>query len=322
VASLRASINQLGESINVVRRLNQKPAVARGCNAINPSSLNRLDSRLERISRAMPPGILDVLLYPYVHNLAVMCRRLAPDMGIHQASRLVNSIPFLLPRLAGEKFGKVEQKLLTGRNEPDEDDLDSLRRKVAGLSIEEKLTLLRDMRLGIGDSQAGGTRLDDLNFDEDDDSDIDFLDEDEGRDSALARKLFLMHHAVLKDISSRTPGMPPREKKELVCIMEPILFHDLDFMLDTAETPEVTVELLNAAMSAGCAGVRSGLLALLASTSLRRGDVRKQAEKHLDQSPAPTREDMEWLAGEWSEIYYPYVQSLRPILARYKDQMS
>jgi hypothetical protein len=73
-------------------------------------------------------------------------------------------------------------------------------------------------------------------------------------------------------------------------------------------------------MAAGCAGVRTGLLALLASTAMRRGDVRKRAEKHLDLSPAPAREDMGWLAREWREIYYPYVQTLRHILARYKDR--
>ncbi|MHC1727551.1 MAG: hypothetical protein AB9866_16375 [Syntrophobacteraceae bacterium] len=326
VKSLRTSISQLGESINAVRRLNLKQAVDGGWNAIDPSKLNRIDSRLERISRAIPQSLLDVLLYPYIHNLAVMCLRLAPDIGVHQASRLLDSIPFLLPRLAGDKFDKVKQKLLADRNEPYEDDLDSLRQKVAELSIEDKLTMLRDLRLKTGDSQAGGMDLDDLGFDddddyyEDDDSGMDFRDECEDRESGLARKLLLMHQAVIKEISVRTSGMPLREKKELVRIMEPVLFRDLDFIVDMTGTPELMVELLSAAMSAGCAGVRTGLLALLAGTSLRMGNVRKQAEKHLDQLPAPTEEDMKWLADEWTDIYYPNVQSLRPILARYRDQ--
>ncbi len=332
VESLRTSISQLGDSINAIRRLNLKQTVASGWNGINLYSLKWIDNRLEHISCAIPQNLLDVLLYPYVHNLAVACRRLAPDIDAHQAARLLDSIPFLLPRLAGDKFEQVKQKLLADRNDACEDDLDTLRQQAAELSIEGKLTMLRDLRLKAGDLQAGEMDSDDPGFDQDDDydedddyyeddeSDMDFPEKDEEGESALAHKLLFMHRAVLEDIASRTPNMPPREKKELVRIMEPVLFQDLNFIGDTAEGPGLMIELLSAAMSAGCAGVRTGLLALLAGASLRVGNVRKQAEKLLDQLPVPTKEDMEWLAAEWIEIYYPGVQSLRPVLARYKGR--
>ena len=325
VESLRAGIIRLGESINVARRLNQKTAVSRGWKGISLSGLGWLDNRLERISRTVPDGLLDILLFPYIYNLSVMCRRLAPEMSIQQASQLLDSIPFLLPRLAGEKLGKLEQKNLTSRSRPvpGKDDSDSLRRKTAGLSIEEKLTALRDTRLRVEDARAGEMGLDDLGFDEDfdgdDDSDFALPGKDEVGKASLARELLAMHHAVLEDIAVRASGMPPREKKELIRVMERILFRDLNFILDMTDNPESTVELLDSAIAAGCGGVRTGLLAFLASTAMRRGDVRRRAEKHLDQSAAPDRQDMEWLAGEWSEIYYPYVQALRPILARYKN---
>lgn len=325
--SAGTSAGLMGESISTARRFNQKAAVSRGWAGVDFRNLEMLDSRLERVSRYLPPALREILLHPFVYNIALMCRRLAPEAGSSRAARLVRAIPFLLPALAGERAEEVRAKLLIGSGEWTEgsdSDFNALQPKVERLSIEEKVTLLGSLRLKAGDRRSGepGFKFPDFFDDEDEDDYEDGLFPGEEKSSAvdLARSLLLLHRSILGDISGRQAGLPLRDKKELVRVMEPVLLQDLDTILDAMEGPEEFQSLLDAAIVTGCAGVRLGLLAFLAGSSYRNADLRKHAEKLLDQTPAPTRQDMEWLAKKWSELYYPRARSLRPLLVRYKDE--
>ena len=163
-------------------------------------------------------------------------------------------------------------------------------------------------------------------FERPDFEDMDFLDDEELMEKEefegqhLSRAVLLLHRSALKDIGDRTAKMSPREKKELVRIMEPVLFQDLEYIFDTVENPGESLDLLASAIDAGCAGTRLGLVAVLAGARFRKTDVRKRAEKHLDQSPPPTPEDMEWLAKEWGDLYYPSIRALKPLLIRYRTE--
>jgi hypothetical protein len=325
VSSLGVSVNRVGESIALARRLNQKAAVARGWDGIDSNRLARLDGHLLRASQSLPQALTEVLLHPLVHNLAVMCRRLAPEASSNRAAQLVRAIPFLLPRLAGEKFQEVESKLLINRGEwvkGSASDLKALQQKVEGLSIEEKVILLNGLRLRVQNRPSRKPGFEDLDFfDDDDDNDTDeFLEEEKSAEVDLAQALLLLHRSVLTDISRRLPELSLRDRKELVRVMEPILFHDLDYILDAMEDADDLLSLLDAAIGAGCAGTRMGLLAVLAGAFYRNGDLRKRADKLLDQSPAPTLQDMEWLAREWSEFYSPSARSLKPLMVRYQNE--
>ena len=327
MTSLGVNVSHLGESISLARRFNQKAAVARGWDGVDLRRLELLDGRLLRVSQSLPAALREILLNPFVHNIAVMCRRLAPDASSNRAAQLVRSIPFLLPRLAGEKFQELERKLLVHRGEWVEASgtrSQALQRKVEGLSIEDKVILLNGLRLRIQDRPSREPDFDLLDFfDEDDDEDDDdFLEEEKADDVNLARVLLLLHRSILQDISRRLSELSPRERKELVRVMEPILLRDLDFILDTMESADELLSFLDAAIGAGCAGTRMGLLAVLAGAHYRHGDLRKRAEKLLDQSAAPTLQDMEWLAKEWSELYYPSARSLKPLLVRYQERES
>jgi hypothetical protein len=125
-----------------------------------------------------------------------------------------------------------------------------------------------------------------------------------------------LYLSIFKDISHRLGELSTRERKELVHVMEPILIRDMDFMFDTLESIDKFVNFLDAAIRAGCAGARLGLLALLAGARYRKGDLRKRAEKLLDQAPAPTEEDMEWLVKEWGD-FTTRAQALKPSVVRY-----
>jgi hypothetical protein len=102
--------------------------------------------------------------------------------------------------------------------------------------------------------------------------------------------------------------------------MEPILFRDIDYIFDIMESSDVLLSLLDAAIGAGYAGTRMGLLAVLEGAHYRNGDLRNRAEKHLGHSAAPTLQDMEWLARKCSELYYPTARSLKPLLVRYWNE--
>ncbi len=273
----------------------------------------------------MPPALREIFLHPFVHNLALMCRRLAPEALINQASQLAGSMPFLLPRLAGDNLDEVEQKLSINCRQlmqgDDEDPHDDLARKTESLSLEEKLALLSGLRLEVRASRSRkpGLEFPD-NFEDEDEWDNEpFQEEPRHEMQQRTGQLLLLYLRILSDISGRLPSLSPREKKELVRVMEPILLQDLEFVRNSIQTGQELMDILGAVMKAGCAGARLGLLTVLISSHYRNGDLRRQAEKYLDQLPAPTPQDMEWLATEWTEYYYPRIRSLKPLLARYEQ---
>lgn len=319
-----ASAERMGDLIAAARRFNGKTAVSRGWAGVDFRTLEKLDSRLERLSRHLPPALRDIFLYPFVVNIALLFQRLAPEAGNSRAARLVRAVPFLLPILAGEDVEVIRAKLLPGNGEW-RSDFHALHSKVEGLSIEEKVSLLGDLRLKIGDRdrrpqepEFGFSRF--LDDEDDDDEPPPFPRERKARAEDFARSLLLLHRSIFEDISARQAEMPLRDKKELVRIMEPVLLEDIDTILDATEGPDEFLSLLGDAMDAGCAGTRLGLLAFLAASRFRFADLRKRSEKFLDQTPAPNLQDMEWLAKEWDELYYPQARSLRPLLLRYKNE--
>jgi hypothetical protein len=323
--ALRESAIELGELISRARHFNHKTVASGGWDAIHISDLNELDSSLLMYTGIMPTGLREVLLHPFVHNVALMCRRLAPEALMNQASQLVGSISFLLPRLAGEKLDEVERKLsincMLSMDGNYEDRQDDLARQAESLSIEEKLVLLSGLRLKIRSGQSGEPDLDfpDIFDDEDEWDDDDFTEEQNQRLPQLTGELLFLYRRILSDISGRLPGLSPREKKELVRVMEPILLQDLEFTRNSIRSAQDLMDFLDAVLKANCAGVRMGLLTVLICSHYRNGGLRKRAEEYIDQLSAPTQHDMEWLATEWTEYYYPKVRSLKPLLARYEQ---
>ncbi|MDR3570401.1 MAG: hypothetical protein P4L43_20445 [Syntrophobacteraceae bacterium] len=323
--ALRKSASDLGELIASARRFNNKAVASGGWDAIGISDLQKLDRSLLARTDAMPTGFREVLLHPFVRNLALMCQRLAPEALINQASQLVGSMPFLLPRLAGEKLDEVERKLsincrqsMDGNTENRHDDF---ARKAESLSIEEKLALLSDLRLEVRSNRSGEPDLDFSDFfdDEEEWDDDAFAQEQNQHMPQLTEQLLFLYGRILADISSRLPGLSPREKKELVRVMEPIVLQDLEFTRNSIQSGQKLMDFLDAVLKANCAGVRTGLLTVLICSHYRNGGLRKRAEKYLDQLASPTQQDMEWLATQWAGYYYPKVGSLKPLLTRYEQ---
>jgi hypothetical protein len=319
--ALQSAASRLGEWIPAARRFNHKAAVARGWAGVDFMRLERLDSRVSLISDALPPALREVLLFPFIHNLAVTCRRLAPTAASHNATRFVRSIPSLLRRLAGEKIGDIERELLIREGDWVEDadgQGGSLEQRIPGMSLEEKVALLGGLRARAQDTPAEGPGFGDADYyDDEEDEDDDLFDDGGSRAGDLARSLLAAYRSILGDISLRAPKLSSRDKKDLLRVMEPPLLQDLDFILDHVRHFEEVVPILERAMESGCAGTRMGLLILLVSTPFRKNDLRKMAEKLLDRSTPPTSEDMQWLARQWNEFFYPKARSLKPLLRRY-----
>jgi hypothetical protein len=311
VEELRRTASQTGVYIPSARDLNHKAAVAQGWDGLDVYRLKRLDSALQRLTGSLPTALREVLCFPFVYNIGVASRRLAPQASIHRAERLVGAIPFLLPGLAGGKFEEVKSKLMAGSGERVEDDPETLRRTAAGLSIEEKVSLLGSLRNRIGDHKA---RMPDF-LDEDEDED-DFAESDEEA-ANQAQVLVILYRGLFDDISKRLPGMSQREKKELIRVMEPMLLRDLDFIFEALQGSPDCLSFLAAAIDSGCVGPRTGLLAVVAGGAFRDRDLSNRAENFLDGAESPTEADAVWLAREWSDFFYPSVRSLKPLLIRY-----
>ncbi|MHC1741818.1 MAG: hypothetical protein AB9873_02160 [Syntrophobacteraceae bacterium] len=320
--SIAATVRDMGACIPLARRFNSKAAVAAGWDGVHLSKLAHLDTGVKQICFALPDSMVDILLHPFLQNLAVMCRRLAPEATFNRASELVGVMPFLLRRLAGQKFEEVESKLLMSRGEwvgEGHEDFGGFVKKVELLSLEEKVALLNTFGRRARDILSEDSDFDDEDFFDDEEDDA-FPDEEASEIHLMALSLLALHTSVLTDIKARYPKLTPREKKELTRVMEPVLIRDFDVILDALEDLEVLVDFLLTAIEAGCAGTRLTLLAVLAGARYHRGDLRRRAEKYLDQLPAVTREDLKWICHEWGELFYPKVQTLKPLLVRFQDQ--
>ncbi len=318
----------LGILISEARNLNRKNVASRGWDGISIPDVAGLDDDVDFHTSPIPPALTEIFVHPVVHNVALMCQRLAPEATTNLASELLGSMPFLLPRLAGEKLRELEQRLPEVRTRPDtEEDVDRadyLAWKTDKLSLEEKLTLLAKMRIKIRESQpdeVGGWDAD--TFEDEDD----WEEEDEDLPGApsleirrRAAQILALHRSILGDISGRLLTLPQRDRKELVRVMEPILMEDLDIFRDLIENAQDIMDLLDASMSADCAGVRIGLLTLLMASHYRNGDLRRRAERYLDQLAPPTQQDMIWLAKEGNEFFYPKARSLKYLLLRYGQE--
>jgi hypothetical protein len=319
---LSVNVSRMGQSIPLARRLNQKAALPRGWNGFRMDALKRLDQRMSVSSKDLPPAVRDIVLHPFVHNLAVLCRRLAPETGSQQGTRFVHSIPFAFPRLAGERSAEIRSKLLPDFGEWGEGmdpDASTLQEELKGLGLEAKVALLARLRaIGMGKHSHGEQFDISGDFDEEDDEEMER--EERENTTHLAKKVLTVHRSMLRDISLRIPTLPPREKKELVRVMEPILCKDLSFVLSAMAGPEEFVSFLGTILNSGCAGTRTGLLGLLAAAHYRDRYLLQLAEKLLDLAPEPTTDDAKWLADEWVELYYPFARSLRPLLKRYADR--
>lgn len=322
-SGLAESVRSMGKMIAQARRFNQNAAAAFGWDGVDLGRLEMLDAGLRRACEPVPEALGSILLHPFLRNIEEMCRRVAPEANRDRAVQLLGSIPFLLPRLAGEKLPEIEKKVLIDRAEwleGLEGDPGALRKKVDALSIEEKVRVLSGVRLRGAKRTLDETNFDPQDFFGDDDDEDDFVEPNHDRADDFPRLLQLLHHSIFKDISGRLSELPPRERKELVRVMEPILLEDLTYVSEVVETADEVLAFLNGAMAAGCAGTKTGLLALLAGARFLNGDLRKRAEKLLDQSPAPTLEDMNWLARGWQGLFYPGVRSLKPLLVRYQNE--
>ena len=324
VQGLAGKILLAGMEIAAVRSLNGKASIERGWAGKPVEILRGVDNALSSFSQELPRALRAILFHPFACNIAEACRRLAPVATGDRAFRLIRAMPHLLPLVAGEKFEEIQRKLLVNREDWLEgaiEDVDTLGRKVKGLSLEEKLSLLKGLRLRAHDRASRAP-----DFERPDFEDLDFLDDDgaphadESEESRLGRAVVLLHRSVFEDISGRSSRLSAREKKELIGVMEPLLFRDLDHIFATVEDSREIADLFTAAIDSGCAGIRTGLLALLAGSYLRNGGLRKCAERLLDASPPPTAEDVKWVAGEWKDFYFPSARVLKPFFNRYANE--
>ncbi len=312
-------VRRLGQIIPNARRLNQKGTVSQGWDGCPAATLKRLDRTMSALSKELPPALRDIVLHPFVHNLALMCRRLAPETTRQQGATFVRTMSFAFPRLAGERSAEIKSKLLS-----DSDDWSggmdrtpaALREELKRLDLEAKFSLLARLRMTVegGPSHVSGPGSPDF-FDDDDEDKVE--QEQQANTTHLATTLLTVYRNILGELALRSPTLSAREQRELVRVMEPNLCFDLQFVFDVMPEPGDFVGFLRAILDAGCVGTRLGLLSMLAGARYRDRDLHSRAEKFLGQAAEPTVADTRWLAKEWVQLYYPYARSLRPLLQRY-----
>ncbi|OIP91908.1 MAG: hypothetical protein AUK55_10400 [Syntrophobacteraceae bacterium CG2_30_61_12] len=314
-SELAVRVKQLGTELPAFRRLNQRPTVRRGWNAISPTQLKRMDRAVVKASTGLPEALRRLLLLPFCVQVSALLRRFAPERKTDDLAALVAGFPFLFPLVAGDRAEELTDRLMafnagatTGLDPQD------LKRRIESSSLEDNLLLLNRMRAALQEkpTRQGGP-LSGL---------FDFL---EGPDEDLktrARLFRSLYDKLIAQIAARSKDLPSRENKELRRVMEPIVIGDLPLLFDDASDGGRLARLLDRLFTAGCAGKRLALLTLLVARRERLSSLVAAAEQVLDQSSPVDPSDIRWLTEEFDLLYFPRLRVLIPLLDRFRADPS
>ena len=211
---LSETIQSLSKAINQIRKFNSKTARGnRNRAGLSDRDLKILDNRLDQIAGSLDPVLREVLLYPFIYQAVQHFERLVAREDFAELSHLAAVIPFLFSQAAGSQAENLKNRCrhLAGEFATEKEAVDYLQQALPQ-DLETKLAALGQVRLALKS-----------------------LDPSE----RLLREFHNLYKRVLDGIGKRQKELSPREKRDLMRVMDPILFRDLEWLPD--EPYEVAV---------------------------------------------------------------------------------
>ncbi|MCG2772134.1 MAG: hypothetical protein L6277_08615, partial [Desulfobacterales bacterium] len=232
---LSESLQSLSKAITQIRKLNSKTAKGnRNWVGLTDRDLKILDNRLDRIAGSLDPVLREVLLYPFIYQAIQHFERLVAREDFAELSHLAAVISFLFSQAAGsqEEYLKNRCRHLAGEFATEKEAVDYLKQALPQ-DLETKVAALGQVRLALKS-----------------------LDPSE----RLLREFHNFYKRVLDEIGKRQKELSPREKINLMRVMDPIIFMDLEWLPDE---PYELRFFLNKSIGSGCAGALICTLTLL-----------------------------------------------------------
>ncbi len=292
---LATSLLSLGNTINQLRKLNRKGGVNPYLPGLSSNQLKKADTLLAQAAPTWDPAVRTALLHPFCYQLWQCCQRLWETEDFDTLLYFLTFLPFLSSRTFGPDAAKLQ---------------DYSRQQAEGIFSEsEYLTALEQSYTQGLDSQAlalGKIRklLKSNTFEP---------------SSRFLAKLRTAYLRLLKEIGRLQAELKPRDKIDLMRVMDPILFEDRDWLEDEDTFGE---DFLSLAFASGVAGPKLSILALLAWDYDIHPSLRKQAKEILRQLPYPGDQQIQELLLDPDILPFPDLHRIKPLFQLYPNEAS
>ena len=292
---LSPALISLGKTINQLRKLNRKGGVNPHLPGLGGAKLKNADMLLAQVAQTWDPVVRTALLHPFGYQLWQCFQRLWETEDFDTLLYIMTFLPFLSSQTFGPDAAKLQ---------------DYSRQQAEGfLSEAEHLTALEQSYAQGLDSQAlalGQIRkmlkLDTF--------------EPSHRFLAQFRTAYLR---LLKEIGRLQAELKPREKIDLMRVMDPILFEDRDWLEDEDTFWD---DFLSLAFASGVAGVKLSIQSLLSPNFYIPPNLRKQAKEILRQLPYPGDQQIQELLLDPDILPFPDLHRIKPLFQLYPNQGS
>jgi hypothetical protein len=288
---LSETIGSFSKAINQVRRFNSKIAKGRrNWVGLEDRDLKILDNQLNRLAGSLDPALREVLLYPFICQIAQHFERLVAREDFDELAHLAAIVPFLFSQAAGPQaeYLKNRCRSLAGVIATEKEAMDYLKQALP-LELETKVAALGKVRLALSS----------LNPSE-----------------RLLQEFYFFYIRILEEIGKRQKELSPRDKIDLMRVMDPIIFSDLEWLPDH---PDDVVFFLNKTMDSGCGGALISTLTLLQPTADR--DLKRKARAKLQELPYPGEKEINRILANLGGPIFPHIRLVKPLLELYPTEV-
>ncbi|MBU4356460.1 MAG: hypothetical protein KJ822_14125 [Proteobacteria bacterium] len=241
----------------------------------------------------MDPVLREVLLYPFIYQAIQHFERLVAREDFAELSHLAAVISFLFSQAAGsqEEYLKNRCRHLAGEFATEKEAVDYLKQALPQ-DLETKVAALGQVRLALKS-----------------------LDPSE----RLLREFHNFYKRVLDEIGKRQKELSPREKINLMRVMDPIIFMDLEWLPDE---PYELRFFLNKSIGSGCAGALICTLTLLTAELTSDRGLKQKALANLEKLPYSGDNQINRVLENFDEPIFPHVRLIKPLLELYPTEIN
>jgi hypothetical protein len=304
-SSMEKPVQDLGVMLAQLRALTGKRSPKNPPGVLIDDRFYSLDNRCMTLGRSLPDSLSLLLTLPLCWQLADFIGALPPSYFTERVAALASSMPFLFPRMAGEKAKAVNRALsFTEENFGQARSISGLEEALEKAGFEDQVKMLGIVRRSV---RRNGTP---------EDLDLDpfeglFEREEEPQDR---RALRLTYDALLTAIEGRKHALGMKERRELAAVMDRIGAEDITFLMGSPDDTNRLAHLLMRFIRAGCAGKRLSLLALVAGRRSRSRDLERLGCESLKESGSVEKTDLRWFLDRFRALYFPHLRAMIPVL--------
>jgi hypothetical protein len=303
-SSMEKPVREMGGMLAQLREITGKRAVGSPPDARLDDRFSNLDEMCAMLGRSLPGPLSMLLTLPLCWRLADFIAELPSPYFSERVARLASSMPFLFPRMVGEKAEAVNRALsFTGKGFEQAQSFARLGGPPEKAAFEDQVKMLGVLRRSVRQKETP----EDLELDLFEEL---FVEDEEPQEQ---RALRLTYEAILEGIELRKKSLGMKERRELAAFMDRIGAEDIPFLMGGPDDANQLASLLMRFIRAGCAGRQLSLLALVAGRRSRTHDLERSAREILKESGPMEKTDLRRFLERSKDLYFPHLSAMIPV---------